>query len=93
MPNQIDTFDYNDTFLNINHLKSGLPQCNVKVAPSCHSSDPKPPYRITIPKIKEQQGAGDDKAMDVGDSRVVDVSVEAHVIPNRGPYIYNQPKK
>lgn len=93
MPNQIATLDFNDTFLSIEHLKASFPGHNVKVT----VSDPAlqiPPFRITFPvrsgkgkKRKDADGEEDDT------EEAKTLIVEPHVIPNRGPYPYNQPKR
>ncbi|ELW71376.1 Intron-binding protein aquarius [Tupaia chinensis] len=93
MPNQIATLDFNDTFLSIEHLKASFPGHNVKVT----VDDPAlqiPPFRITFPvrsgKGKKRKDAeGEDE--DIEEAKTL--LVEPHVIPNRGPYPYNQPKR
>nr|XP_005006379.1 LOW QUALITY PROTEIN: intron-binding protein aquarius [Cavia porcellus] len=93
MPPQIATLDFNDTFLSIEHLKASFPGHNVKVT----VDDPAlqiPPFRITFPvrsgkgkKRKDASGEDDDT------EEAKTLIVEPHVIPNRGPYPYNQPKR
>ncbi|XP_036302624.1 RNA helicase aquarius isoform X1 [Pipistrellus kuhlii] len=93
MPNQIATLDFNDTFLSIEHLKASFPGLNVKVT----VDDPAlqiPPFRITFPvrsgkgkKRKDVDGEDEDS------EEAKTLIVEPHVIPNRGPYPYNQPKR
>ncbi|CAD6201771.1 GSCOCG00002767001-RA-CDS [Cotesia congregata] len=76
MPNRLPTIDFNDTFLDIDHLKSSFPDYKIKVK----TQDPEKlvrPFRITFEE--EEDGMG--------------ISVESHVIPSRGPYKANQPKK
>ena len=93
MPNQIATLDFNDTFLSIEHLKASFPGHNVKVT----VDDPAlqiPPFRITFPvrsgKGKKRKDAdGEDEDTEEAKTLIV----EPHVIPNRGPYPYNQPKR
>uniref|UniRef100_A0A8C7BAA7 RNA helicase aquarius n=1 Tax=Neovison vison TaxID=452646 RepID=A0A8C7BAA7_NEOVI len=93
MPNQIATLDFNDTFLSIEHLKTSFPGHNVKVT----VDDPAlqiPPFRITFPvrsgKGKKRKDAdGEDEDTEEAKTLIV----EPHVIPNRGPYPYNQPKR
>uniref|UniRef100_A0A9L0T8A2 RNA helicase aquarius n=1 Tax=Equus caballus TaxID=9796 RepID=A0A9L0T8A2_HORSE len=93
MPNQISTLDFNDTFLSIEHLKTSFPGHNVKVT----VDDPAlqiPPFRITFPvrsgKGKKRKDAdGEDEDTEEAKTLIV----EPHVIPNRGPYPYNQPKR
>uniref|UniRef100_A0A8D2CML1 RNA helicase aquarius n=1 Tax=Sciurus vulgaris TaxID=55149 RepID=A0A8D2CML1_SCIVU len=92
MPNQIATLDFNDTFLSIEHLKASFPGHNVKVT----VDDPTlqiPPFRITFPvrsgKGKKRKDADEDEDTEEAKTLIV----EPHVIPNRGPYPYNQPKR
>uniref|UniRef100_A0A8D2I7R4 RNA helicase aquarius n=1 Tax=Urocitellus parryii TaxID=9999 RepID=A0A8D2I7R4_UROPR len=92
MPNQIATLDFNDTFLSIEHLKASFPGHNVKVT----VDDPAlqiPPFRITFPvrsgKGKKRKDADEDEDTEEAKTLIV----EPHVIPNRGPYPYNQPKR
>ncbi|MBN3285523.1 AQR helicase, partial [Polyodon spathula] len=90
MPNQIALLDFNDTFLSINHLKASFPGYKVKVAEE-NLSLQKPPFRIKFPVTS---GKGKKrKAEEEGDEEEdCTLIVEPHVIPNRGPYPYNQPK-
>ncbi|KAL1258409.1 hypothetical protein QQF64_011653, partial [Cirrhinus molitorella] len=92
MPNQISSLDFNDTFLSIEHLKSCFPNHTVKVT----EEDPArqvPPFRIRFP-VQNAKGkkrkANEEEKQDEEDLTLV---VEPHVIPNRGPYPYNQPKR
>uniref|UniRef100_A0A8C5R317 RNA helicase aquarius n=1 Tax=Leptobrachium leishanense TaxID=445787 RepID=A0A8C5R317_9ANUR len=93
MPNQISTLDFNDTFLSLDHLKASFPQYKVKVTvedPAFH----KAPFRITFPicggKGKKRKDDADEESGQEESSTLI---VEPHVIPNRGPYPYNQPKR
>lgn len=92
MPNQISSLDFNDTFLSIEHLKSCFPNHTVKVT----EEDPArqvPPFRIRFPaqnaKVKKRKANEEEKP----DEEDLTLVVEPHVIPNRGPYPYNQPKR
>ncbi|KAK6481299.1 RNA helicase aquarius-like isoform X2 [Huso huso] len=93
MPNQISLLDFNDTFLSINHLKACFPGYKVKVTEE-NPSLQKPPFRIKFPvtsgkgKKRKAQEEGDEEKEE--DCTLI---VEPHVIPNRGPYPYNQPKR
>ncbi|XP_075700839.1 RNA helicase aquarius [Rhinoderma darwinii] len=93
MPNQIPSLDFNDTFLSLDHLKACFPGYPVKVTvddPSLH----KAPFRITFPVYG---GKGKKRKEDNEEGTFQDepptLIVEPHVIPNRGPYPYNQPKR
>uniref|UniRef100_A0A8C6Z0D4 RNA helicase aquarius n=1 Tax=Nothoprocta perdicaria TaxID=30464 RepID=A0A8C6Z0D4_NOTPE len=93
MPNQIASLDFNDTFLSIDHLKASFPGYDIKVT----VDNPVlqiPPFRITFPikggkgKKRKEEDGNEDKPEET--KRLI---VEPHVIPNRGPYPYNQPKR
>uniref|UniRef100_A0A493TMH3 RNA helicase aquarius n=1 Tax=Anas platyrhynchos platyrhynchos TaxID=8840 RepID=A0A493TMH3_ANAPP len=93
MPNQIASLDFNDTFLSIDHLKASFPGYNIKV--TVDNPDLQvPPFRITFPI---QGGKGKKRKEDDGNEEKTEETktliVEPHVIPNRGPYPYNQPKR
>lgn len=73
MPNQIASLDFNDSFLNYEHLKESFPEHKI----STQIQDPSllvPPFKLTFKEEKE-------------------ITVEPHVIANRGPYPFNEPKK
>ncbi|KAI1895297.1 hypothetical protein AGOR_G00104840 [Albula goreensis] len=95
MPNQISLLDFNDTFLSIDHLRACFPGYTVKVTEETPALQV-PPFRIKFPersmkgkKRKADEGE-EDQEMEEDDCTLV---VEPHVIPNRGPYPYNQPKR
>ncbi|XP_041357905.1 RNA helicase aquarius-like [Gigantopelta aegis] len=91
MPNTISNLDWNDTFLSLAHLKSCFPEHKIEFT----TEDPLkqiPPF-----KLKFSEEAAETKRKEGEDNPSAPVSkiltVEPHVIPNRGPYPYNQPKK
>ncbi|XP_028166187.1 RNA helicase aquarius isoform X1 [Ostrinia furnacalis] len=89
MPNEIPTLDFNDTFLDMEHLRNSFPGYEIKV----QTDDPRKlvrPFRLTFENVVRKQEAGD--AMDDDDERKV-ILVQPHVQPKRGPYLYNEPKK
>ncbi|XP_054826710.1 RNA helicase aquarius isoform X2 [Eublepharis macularius] len=92
MPNQIACLDFNDTFLSIDHLKASFPRYSFKVT----AEDPAvqiPPFRITFP-VRSDAGKKRKQCDDGGNAEDLQtLIVEPHVIPNRGPYPYNQPKR
>ncbi|KAH0620568.1 hypothetical protein JD844_021170 [Phrynosoma platyrhinos] len=91
MPNQIASLDFNDTFLSIDHLRASFPGYSIKVT----VEDPAlqiPPFRITFP-VENEVGK---KRKECDEERAEGprvLIVEPHVILNRGPYPYNQPKR
>ncbi|KAI0220204.1 RNA helicase aquarius [Lamellibrachia satsuma] len=88
MVNEICTLDWNDTFLNLDHLKACFPDYTVRVKTTQEASEVKPPFRITFPprKPSERRTQGEAECS----NRTL--WVEPHMIPNRGPYPYNKPK-
>ncbi|CAH1983386.1 unnamed protein product [Acanthoscelides obtectus] len=82
MSNQIATTDFNDTFIDMDHLRSCFPGYEIKVK----TDDPKKlvrPFKLSF---------GDLGKEDEEDQRKV-ITVEPHMIPRRGPYTFNEPKK
>ncbi|KAK2168383.1 hypothetical protein LSH36_17g07036 [Paralvinella palmiformis] len=94
MPNQILELDWNDTFLNLDHLKASFPDYKIQVKSDNDGVGIRPPFKLTFPPCKK---SGQKRKLDESDNPVDDpdntIIVEAHVIPNRGPYPYNQPKR
>lgn len=88
MDNLIQTLDFNDTFLDMDHLRACFPnhQIDVKV------NDPTklvPPFKITF-------CSGDKKHKteeETNESEKPIICVIPHILPSRGPYPYEQPKK
>ncbi|KFM82461.1 Intron-binding protein aquarius, partial [Stegodyphus mimosarum] len=84
--NQLTEFDFNDTFLNMDHLRNSFPDYEVQV----NVDDPKklvPPFKIeflpsNISPVDESNKENKKK-----------LKVTPHVLPSRGPYLYEQPKK
>ncbi|XP_030854514.1 RNA helicase aquarius isoform X2 [Strongylocentrotus purpuratus] len=94
MTKQIATLDWNDTFLNADHLRASFPDHSVKLM----TNDPAklvPPFRITFPDAEKGGSSGKKrKNEDTSQTKAKkEIIVEPHIIPNRGPYPYNQPKK
>ncbi|XP_028036701.1 RNA helicase aquarius isoform X2 [Bombyx mandarina] len=90
MPNEIATLDFNDTFLNMDHLRNSFPGYEIKV----QTNDPRKlvrPFKLTFENVVRKQQVGD-AAMDEDEPRKA-IIVEPHVQPKRGPYLYNEPKK
>lgn len=77
--NQLEEFDFNDTFLHMDHLRKSFPESEVQV----NVDDPKklvPPFKINFLPV----GESEEKKK---------LIVTPHVLPSRGPYLYEQPKK
>lgn len=83
MPDEIATMDFNDTFLDIQHLRASFPGYEIKLATD---NDEKlvRPFMITFEEVLC-------KRKDFPVKKVV--LVEPHVPPSRGPYKANEPKR
>lgn len=82
MSNQIPSLDYNDTFIDIDHLRSCFPNYEIRIK----IDNPKKlvrPFKLTFDDLGKEDSAEEKKI----------VTVEAHVFPKRGPYHFNEPKK
>ena len=82
------SFDFNDTFLSMEHLIQSFPQYTVR----CVREDPDaqvPPFRVTFPEIR--RGRQLDGIVSTGPESDI-IIVEPYEKTNRGPYPYNQPK-
>ncbi|CAG0914886.1 unnamed protein product [Notodromas monacha] len=87
MPDRLKTLDFNDTFLDAEHLKESFPGCTV--VPRFPDRESKPPFRLHFqyssgPHVKDTVGT-------VELQKEI-IEFESHVIPNRGPYAFVQPK-
>ncbi|KAH9631581.1 hypothetical protein HF086_004348 [Spodoptera exigua] len=89
MPNEIPTLDFNDTFLDMEHLRNSFPGYEIRV----QTDDPRKlvrPFKVTFENVlRKQQNGGE--PMDEDEPRKV-ILVEPHVQPKRGPYLSNEPK-
>lgn len=83
MPNEIATMDFNDTFLDINHLKNSFPQYEIKISTDEESKLVRP-FRLTFEDVLAKHNNESIKKV---------IKVEPHVPPSRGPYKANEPKK
>lgn len=87
MSNEIATLDFNDTFLNYQHLKQSFPKHEI-TASTEDEALLVPPFRLTFNRVVDKKT---NKEVDAG--RAETILVEPHVIPNRGPYPFNEPKR
>ena len=95
MPNNVPELNFNDTFLDFDHLRASFPNYEIKVEGDFAKLPPSqllPPYKITFEDIKainmKRESSGDDKQQI---PRVL--TVEPVQAENRGPYPKNVPKK
>ena len=92
MSNFLTKLDWNDTFLSMTHLKKSFPDMPVEHS---EKAAPVPPYKITFPAISsgsvKRKQPSDEGTESANENAAI--KVEGHIIPNRGPYPANQPKK
>lgn len=82
------TLDWNDTFLSLKHLKASFPEHIVNVDGAEEKAIP--PFKVTF----EEEKSDGKRELEADTSKAEkSIKVFPHVIPNRGPYPYNQPKK
>lgn len=82
MPDEIATMDFNDTFLDIDHLRASFPQYDIKT----DSEDEKNlvrPFQLIFEDVLAKRNSESAKI----------IRVKPHVPPSRGPYRANEPKK
>ncbi|KAF0312815.1 RNA helicase aquarius [Amphibalanus amphitrite] len=89
MPDEISTLDWNDTFLDLEHLRQSFPGHTVQLKDGCRDVKPCAPFRLTFVGVEEKKTRPDSGP----EERSKLILVEPHVIPSRGPYPYVQPKR
>ncbi|KAF2366652.1 Intron-binding protein aquarius N-terminal [Trinorchestia longiramus] len=82
--NAASKLDFNDTFLDLNHLKESFPSGKIVT----QNSSQEPPFKLTFSKLPDK-----DDDMDSSDAIQEEICVESYTVPNRGPYPYTVPKK
>ena len=107
MPNNITTLNFNDTFLDFQHLRESFPTYEVRVPEKVDASTLRPPFKVTFEDIKEKKRRmeqGDTAAASGGTKRDAVgadaaappprvLTVEPFTRENRGPYPKNVPRK
>ncbi|XP_068993772.1 RNA helicase aquarius [Neodiprion pinetum] len=83
MPDEIAVMDFNDTFLDIDHLRASFPGYEIKVEITEEEKLVRP-FRLTFEEVLCKQNNQSDRKV---------IMVEPHVPPSRGPYKANEPKR
>lgn len=83
MPDEIATIDFNDTFLDIDHLRASFPQYEIKTKPEDERNLVRP-FLLTFEDVLAKHNNESIKKI---------ITVKPHVPPSRGPYRANEPKK
>lgn len=96
MPKQERIMNFNDTFLDIEHLKESFPGYEI-----CTSTDDESrlvrPFQLTFDDVAEDKSDDEDEDEDDNDAEKPSlpktITVEPYFFTSRGPYVYNEPKK
>jgi len=83
MPDEIATIDFNDTFLDIDHLRASFPQYEIKTNPEDEGNLVRP-FQLIFEDVLAKHNNDPMKKV---------IIVKPHVPPSRGPYRANEPKK
>ena len=78
--------DFNDTFLDLHHLKEAFPSAKVT---HCEKETLVPPFKLSFQKVYNE----DENMETDSTNRQEMINVASYVIPSRGPYPYTVPKK
>ncbi|KAK6621554.1 hypothetical protein RUM44_001361 [Polyplax serrata] len=93
MPNEIETLDFNDTFLDMDHLRASFPDHEIKVK----TDDPEklvPPFKLTFHDVMaKKRKANNEDVDDEPQEKKSIIIVEPHVKINEGPYRFTELKK
>ncbi|XP_058118487.1 RNA helicase aquarius [Anopheles ziemanni] len=96
MSDQARVLDFNDTFLDYEHVAGSFPgyeMVPVGVEPSSPESTLKPPFRLTYEDVPEEDDSDEEEKGEEEKELPKRIRVESYRIPRRGPYKYNEPKK
>uniref|UniRef100_A0A182QEI5 RNA helicase aquarius n=1 Tax=Anopheles farauti TaxID=69004 RepID=A0A182QEI5_9DIPT len=91
MADQARVLDFNDTFLDYEHVAGSFPGYEMVAAEPTKLSL-QPPFRLTFEDVPEVENADEAKEQDAGELPKR-IRIEPYRIPSRGPYKYNEPKK
>lgn len=94
MPNQERKLEFNDTFLDYDHLQASFPGYNLKCEAPEERRDP--PYRLIFEDVADEKSSdaeeGDQKE-EKTDKQSKSIIVEPYKYEARGPYPSDKPKQ
>jgi intron-binding protein aquarius len=99
MPNQARSLNFNDTFLNMQHVVDSFPDYEIRANRNQTQTELKPPFRLTfedVPKHDESdENEDNDEKMDSGNEKTLKkvILLEEEKCLKRGPYEFNEPRK
>lgn len=95
MKNQSRVLDFNDTFIDVEHLKSSFPDYKITFNSEDESKMVRP-FRLKFEDVPENINNDDDEEDDdetINSNSKNIILVEPYQVRSRGPYVYNEPKK
>ncbi|XP_060647054.1 RNA helicase aquarius [Drosophila nasuta] len=90
MPNQERTLEFNDTFLDYDHLKASFPDYELKCDAAEGSREP--PYRLTFEDVAAQRDSDDEEETEQK-ATTKSIAVQPYKYEARGPYPSDKPKQ
>jgi len=94
MPNNIPTINFNDTFLDFQHLRESFPHYEVRVDPSVPQDSIVPPFSVTFNDVVDKKASEKRDEPGSNDPHIPRIlTVTPLTQENRGPYPKNIPKK
>lgn len=91
MPQQARSLDFNDTFMDFQHIQDCFPDYQVRLR--CKNPDlDKRPFRLIFEDVAEHKDSDDEEEENKSDL-IKAITVEPYAIARRGPYEYNEPRK
>ncbi|CAF3629326.1 unnamed protein product [Rotaria socialis] len=82
MKNKIPILDWNDTFIDVKHLRASFPDYKIRATEDDRSKHV-PPFKLTFCDLRS-------KGEHAGEKLII---LEPYKIPNRGPYPFSQPRQ
>lgn len=91
MPNQERSLEFNDTFLDYEHLQVSFPDYELKCEAAEGSRDP--PYRLIFEDVAEQRDCDTEKMQTDQPALTKSIVVQPYKYEARGPYLSDKPKQ
>lgn len=93
MPKQERVMNFNDTFLDLEHLKESFPNYEVRTSIDDEERLVRP-FQLTFEDVPEDKSDDEDDEDDEEKPSLPKIiTVEPYFFTSRGPYVYNEPKK
>ncbi|EDW66854.2 RNA helicase aquarius [Drosophila virilis] len=91
MPNQERSLEFNDTFLDYEHLQVSFPDYELKCEAAEGSRDP--PYRLIFEDVAEQRDCDTEEMQTDQSDPTKSIVVQPYKYEARGPYLSDKPKQ